>query len=42
MSFLCMMQSNSDFIPNFSKESGALRELTKENAHFKWGNKHQE
>ena len=31
MSFLCMMHSNSDFTPNFSKESGILQELTKKN-----------
>ena len=30
-SFLCMMQSNSDFIPQFAKKSAVLRELTKEN-----------
>ena len=27
--FLCMMQSNSDFIPNFAKLAAPLRELTK-------------
>ena len=26
-SFICMMQSNSDFIPNFSKSISTLREL---------------
>ena len=41
ISFLCMMQLNSDFIPNFAKESGTLRELAKKNAHFKWVNEHQ-
>ena len=35
------MQSNSDFIPNFAKKSGILRELTKKNAQFKWGNEDQ-
>ena len=41
ISFLCMMQSNSDFIPNFAKESGTLRELMKKNVHFKRDNEHQ-
>ena len=27
-SFLCMMQSNAEFIPRFSKKSAKLRELT--------------
>ena len=29
MSFLCMLQANSEFIPNLSKEIVHLRELTK-------------
>ena len=41
ISFLCMMQSNSDFIPNFAKKSAPLRELTKARQHFKWKDKHQ-
>ena len=40
-SFLCMMQSNSDFIPNFAQISAPLRELTKGGVHFKWNEKHQ-
>ena len=42
ISFLCMMQSNSDFIENFSKKSASLRELTKTNKRFKWMTEHQE
>ena len=41
ISFLCMMQSNSDFIASFSRKSATLRELTKGNVHFKWESKHQ-
>ena len=41
ISYLCMMQSNSDFISNFSKKSAPLRQLTKGRTHFKWQNKHQ-
>ena len=40
-SFLCMMQSNAEFIPNFAKISANLRELTKDKVHFKWTNVHQ-
>ena len=42
ISFLCMMQSNAEFIPQFAKKSAVLRELTKGNVHFKWEQKHQE
>ena len=41
ISFLCMMQSNSDFIPEFSKKASKLRELTKKNIHFKWTDEHE-
>ena len=41
ISFLCMMQSNSEFIPNFAQVSAPLRELTKARVHFKWKDKHQ-
>ena len=40
-SFLCMMQSNSDFIPNFSKKAAKLRELTKKSSRFIWRKEHQ-
>ena len=40
VSFLCMMQSNSDFVPNFSQMSSKLREMTKSNANFKWTTEH--
>ena len=42
ISFLCMMQSNADFIKNCAKKSAPLRELTKGNIHFKWNDSHQE
>ncbi|CAB4036085.1 Hypothetical predicted protein [Paramuricea clavata] len=41
VSFLCMMQSNSDFIPNFAQRTAKLRELTKGRARFVWSNEHQ-
>ena len=34
-SFLCMMQSNSDFIPHFSKLASTLRELLKTKTRYK-------
>ena len=40
-SFICMMQSNAEFIPNFAKKSANLRELTRDKARFKWHNEHQ-
>ena len=42
ISFLCMMQSNAEFISNFAKRSAKLRELIKGKVHFKWKNEHQE
>ena len=30
-SFLCIMQSNTDFIPEFSTKASKLRKLTKKN-----------
>ena len=41
MSFLCMMQANSEFIPKLSKETVNLRELTKRDVRFKWNKKCQ-
>ena len=35
-SFICMMQSNSGFIPNFSKGILTLRELLNSDKHYKW------
>ena len=37
ISFLCMMQSNADFIPNFAKKSSKLPELTRKRVRFRWG-----
>ena len=42
ISFLCMMQSNAEFTPNFSKISAPLREMTKGNSKFKWNPEHQQ
>ena len=42
ISFLCMMQSNASFIPQFAKKSADLRELTKGRTHFRWDVKHQQ
>ena len=41
ISFLCMMQSNADFIPEFSAKAAKLRELTKKNCHFTWTEEHE-
>ena len=41
-SFLCMMQSNAEFIPEFSKKAAKLRELTKKSARFSWRKEHQQ
>ena len=41
ISFLCMMQSNADFVENFAQKAAELRELTHKNAHFKWKPIHQ-
>ena len=36
MSFLCMIQSNAEFIPNLAQSTVNLRELTKKNVRFRW------
>ena len=41
ISFLCMMQSNLDFILNFIQKAEPLRELTHQNTHFRWKPIHQ-
>ena len=41
VSFLCMMQSNADFIQDFSRKASVLRELTKKNARFRWDKRHE-
>ena len=40
-SFICMMQSNIDFIPNFSKSTSTLRELLNSDKHCKWAEARQ-
>ena len=42
LSFLCMMQSNAEFIPAFAMKAATLRELTKDRVRFRWEQKHQE
>ncbi len=42
ISFICMMQSNSDFIEGFSQKASTLRELTKKGVRFKWEKRHNE
>ena len=42
ISFLCMMQSNSEFIANFSKKLAVFCELSKSKTKFKWKKKHEE
>ena len=42
ISFLCMMQSNAEFIPEFAKKAAKLRELTKKSARFRWKKEHQQ
>ena len=36
MSFLCMVQANSEFIPNLAKETVHLRGLTQKHSRFNW------
>ena len=36
LSYLCMIQSNKEFIPHLSTKTANIRELTKKNKHFKW------
>ena len=42
LSFLCKMQSNSDFIKNFAQKAAPLHELICKNTHFKWKLTHQQ
>ena len=42
ISFLCMMQSNADFIPNFAQHSAPSRHLTKGKVKFNWQDQHQQ
>lgn len=40
LSFICMMQSNAEFIPSFAKEVSFLRNLIKANKKFTWLKEH--
>ena len=42
ISFLCMIQSLSDFIPILSQKTYHLHQLTKKHQQFKWKKKHQQ
>ena len=39
--FICMMQSNSDFISNFSKSISTSRKFLNSDKHYKWTETHQ-
>ena len=41
-SFLCMMQANADFIPNFAQQAAILRAMTHKKAVVKWTKVHQQ
>ena len=41
VSFLCMMQSNSEFIDNFAQKSACLRQMTKASVRFEWKSEHE-
>ena len=36
ISFICMLQSNTDFITNFTKEAAVLKEVIKANTKYEW------
>ena len=40
-SFICMMQNNSNFIPNFAESISTLRDLLNSDKHYKWIETHQ-
>ena len=42
MSFLCMLQANSEFIPKLAQETIQLRQLTRKSVEFRWTKKCQE
>ena len=42
LSFLCMINSHKDFIPNLAKKTVHLRQLTKKHKHFSWDKHCQE
>ena len=41
ISFLCMLQSNAEFIPQLSMHTQHLHELTNKHQKFQWDRKHQ-
>ena len=41
-SFICMLQANSEFIPNLPRYTTKLRELMKKNAQFIWTSEHEQ
>ena len=42
ISFICMLQANSEFIPNLPRYTRKLRELMKKNTPFIWTSEHEE
>ena len=42
VSFLCMMQSNAEFIENFAHKSACLRQMTRSSVRFQWRQEQEE
>ena len=42
LSFICMMQSNAEFIQSFAQKSAPLRDLTKDKVRFRWTDAHEQ
>ena len=42
ISFLCMMQSNAEFIPNFAQKAECLRKLVRGHDKYNWSNEHEQ
>ena len=40
-SFLCMIISNGQFIPDLAIATASLRDLTKESSNFQWSGQHE-
>ena len=40
-SFLCMIRSNGQFIPDLATATASLRDLTKESSNFQWSDQHE-
>ena len=42
INFICMMKSDADFIPNFTKEAEVLGKLIKTHTKYEWQDRHQQ